>query len=128
MIPVSTPAGDDFRWVLRYSAPAFSVLVLWHCWIVGRTLPQFREMFAAFGSELQPDTQFVLTYYWIGALAVAALSVLSTGFLVSRPQAPVRQLKLAYLVSICALVGAFMWSGFTMKAVFGTIAVLGKAI
>lgn len=120
--------NDNCRWAIQVSAIAFLLLVLWQCFGVMSSVPKFPELFRGFGAELPSNTAFVLKYYWVGCIVVAVLSVVSAGFVVFRSGGKGKHVRAAYVISLVALVGAFVWSGFVNAALFAPILSLGSAI
>ena len=122
------PSPEDQHWPIQYSAFAFLLLVLWQCFGVVTSVPKFPDLFRGFGADLPPTTTFVLEYYWLGCLLATALSVASAGYLIQRAGGKTIHLKIAYVMSLVALVGSFVWSGFVNSALFAPILSLGAAV
>ena len=124
----SPPEIPDLRWVLRYSAIAYFVVVLWQCSAIVTTVPKFPQLFAQFGADLPSVTVFIIRYYWLGCAVVAAVSLISACFLFFNPDAAASYLKFSYVASLVALIGSFVWAGFALDALYAPIFALSTAI
>jgi type II secretory pathway component PulF len=121
-------AQATYRWVLQYSSVAFALLVLMQSYGVVVGTPRFSTLFAEFGASLPPLTLFALKAYWVGSIVCVATSLASAIYIWFRPGAPERRQKFAYGLALTSLVGAFMWSGFIVVAVYQPIFRMGAAI
>ena len=123
-----TRTQPTYRWVLRYSSIAFVLLVLMQSYGVLVGTPQFKTLLANFGSEIPALTRFALRYYWIGCFGNAALSIGSAAYIWLKPGALEVRLKVAYGLSLLALVGAFAWSGLVLVALYQPIINMGATL
>jgi hypothetical protein len=128
MIFAETNSTTGFRWVLRYSSVAFLALVLLQSAVVLSGVPRFKEILVSFGAEVPQITLVALTSYWVGSVVVSFVSSLSTAFVFIKMHGSERNLKVAYAVSVVALVGAFAWSAFLLVALYKPVFNLGTAV
>jgi len=120
----STATGHvthDYRWVLRYSVIAFSILTAYQLYGVTRLVPKIQLILKGFGADLPAVTAWAIENYMAGCALSALLSLCSTAYVLAKLNNPSAGLKVGYLASIVSLVAAFAWSGWVVSAMYEPI-------
>lgn len=109
-------SDTDFRWVLRYSVLAYAVLTLHQGYVLTQSVPAMATTLASFGADLPAQTRWALRAYWWGPVCFCGVAILSAGYIHLHRSASAVALKLAYGLSLVALVATFVWSGTVLSA------------
>jgi type II secretory pathway component PulF len=127
----STATGgvtQDYRWILRYSVIAFSVLTGYQIYGVMRLVPRIQLILKGFGADLPAVTAWAIENYAAGCAVTALFSLFSTAYVIAKLNNPSADLRLGYLVSIISLAAASAWSGWVVSAMYEPIFRLGAPI
>ena len=117
----TSECSRDYLWVLRYSAIAFMIMAAHQIYGTYRLVPRIRLILEGMGAELPASTTWAMENYVVGCVLIALFSICSTAYVLTKLNTPSMGLKLGYMATIMAVVGAFSWSGWIASAMYEPI-------